>query len=173
MGRDEGIMLIPSIMSVYYCQQVQSKIVWNSADSKIIGYAMSSSDFASLHDVYEGLDEEECCQPTSYMMQFLWRDLSSDFDVVGPYFSLASSIEAQYLHSIVTKTMLVFQQFGFHIRGLLCDGASSNLAVLKQFCNQNKGDEVTAPWFTSPFDGERVYLVICPSHQVRVHALFF
>jgi hypothetical protein len=147
--------------------QVQSKIVWNSSNSKIVGFAMSSDDFASLHDVYEGLDRDESCQPTTYMMQFLWRDLSSKFDVIGPYFSLSSTVEAQYLHNIVVKTMLVFHQFGFHIRGLLCDGASSNLAVLKQFSNVKKGSDTICPWFVSPFDNERVHLIICPSHQLK------
>lgn len=67
--------------------QVQSKIIWNSANSTITGFAMSSVDMASLHDVYEGLDEEEGCHKTEYMLQFLWRDISSHFDVVGPYSS--------------------------------------------------------------------------------------
>ena len=69
---------------------------------------MSSSDMASLHDIYDGLDEEEC-QKTEYMLQVLWRDLSSNFDVIGPYFTLSRTIEAQQLHSFVMKTMLLFR----------------------------------------------------------------
>lgn len=61
----------------------------------------------------------------------LWRDLSSSFDVVGPYYT---SLEMQFLHSIVTKTMLVFSQFEFNVCALLCDGASSNLSLLKLLC---------------------------------------
>ena len=45
-----------------------------------MGYVLSSTEFASLHDVYKGVDEEEDCHKTE---QFLWRDLSSDFDVIG------------------------------------------------------------------------------------------
>lgn len=67
---------------------------------------MSSDDFIGLHDVYQGLREEEKCQKTSYVIQFLWRDLSSSFDVVGPYYTCPSSMETQFLHSIVTRTML-------------------------------------------------------------------
>ncbi len=36
-------------------------VIWNSSGSSITGYALSSSEFASLHDVYQGLDEEENC----------------------------------------------------------------------------------------------------------------
>ena len=82
---------------------------------------------------------------------------------------LSSSIETQYLHSIVVKSMLVFHQFKFHVCGLLCDGASTNLALLKQFCNhKNSCNDLTSPWFISPFDGKKVYLIICPSHQVSL-----
>ena len=38
--------------------------------------------------------------------------------VLGPHFTLSSTAEARYLHSLVTKTMLVFHQYGFHIRCL-------------------------------------------------------
>ena len=58
--------------------QVQSRVVWNSANSSIIGFSMSSEDFSSLHDFYEGLIENENCQKTAYVLQFLWRDLSSE-----------------------------------------------------------------------------------------------
>lgn len=56
---------------------------------------MSSSEMASLHDIYDSFNEEEECQKTEYILQFLWRDLSSNFDAIGPYFTLSGSIEAQ------------------------------------------------------------------------------
>lgn len=67
---------------------------------------MSSQDCHSLHDVYEGINDDEACQKTTYILQFLWRDLTSDFDVIGPYFTLSSTIEG---HSMVTKMMLAFR----------------------------------------------------------------
>ena len=48
---------------------------------------LSSDDFSSLYDVYDGLHVNENCRKTTYIMQFLWRDLTSDFDVKGPYFT--------------------------------------------------------------------------------------
>ncbi len=129
---------------------------------------MSSDEFVSLHDVYAGLNDEEKCQKTSYMLQFLWRDLSSDFSVIGPYFNCSSSVEMHFLHSMVVRSMLAFSQFGFKVRALLCDGASSNLTLMKLFCGYTNDEhiDIQRPWFTSPFDGENVYLIVCPSHQV-------
>ena len=47
---------------------------------------MSSKDFACLHylyNVYEGLEKDEKSQKTTYIMQFLWRILTSDFDITS------------------------------------------------------------------------------------------
>ena len=118
--------------------------------------------------MYDGLSEDEKCQKTTYIVQFLWRDLSSDFDVVGPYFNCSSSMEAQFLHSMVTRMMLAFSQFGFQVRALLCDGASSNLSLLKVLCGYSNCEniDIAKPSFKSPFDGKDVHLIVCPSHQV-------
>ena len=131
---------------------------------------MSSDDLSSLHDIFEGLNEDDKCQKTSYVLQFLWRDLSSEFDVIGPYFNCPSSMEAPYLHGMLTRTMLAFSQFGFNIRALLCDGASSNLGLMKLLCGYENSEaiDITKPYFKSPFDGKNVFLIVCPSHQVSV-----
>ena len=100
-------------------------------NSSIMGYAVSSEELASLHDIYEELDSTESSQKTTYELQFLWRDLTSSFDAVGPFFSLSGSIDCQDLYSMVVRTMLAFHEFNFHVRALLCDGASSNLSLLK------------------------------------------
>ena len=111
--------------------------------------------------------DSESCQKTTYIMQFLWRDLSSKFDVLGPYFTLSPTIEAKCLHPLVTSTMTAFHRNGFHIRCLLCDGASSNLSLLKVLSGAVKeDDDIPSVSFVSPLDGRNVYLMVCPSHQV-------
>ena len=118
-------------------------MIWNSSNSSIVGFALSSEEFISLHDVYQGLSKDERCQKTTYVLQFLWRDLSSDFNVVGPYFNCSSTIETQFLHSIVIQTMLSFCRFGFYVQSLLCNGASSNLSLLKLLCGYINDEEKT------------------------------
>lgn len=126
---------------------------------------MSSEDMASLHDLYEAVDADEECHKTAYILQFVWRGMTSNYDVLGPYFTLSGTVEAQQLHSIVIKTLLVFNQFNFRVRGFLCDGASSNLALIKQLCAHKKGEKISSNFF-SPFDGKKIHIIICPSHQV-------
>lgn len=135
---------------------------------------MCSEDLISLQDVYKGLIEDERCQKTVYIIQFLWRDLSSDFDLLGPYFNFSSSLEVQSLHSMTIRTILALSQFGFGVRGLLCDGASSNLSLMKLLCGYTNSEDVdiSEVSFKSPFDGKRVHLLICPSHQVFYLCMF-
>ena len=54
------------------CVRVQSKVIWNSVNSAIMSFALSFDDF----DVYEDIDNQERCQKTTYVIQFMSRDLS-------------------------------------------------------------------------------------------------
>ena len=75
-------------------------------------------------------------------------------------------MEAKYLHSLVTRTMLALIQFRFGVKALLSDGASSNLSLMKLFCGHKDDSQKLTPSFISPFSGEKVFLIVCPSHQV-------
>ena len=52
--------------------------------------------------------------------------------------------------------------------------ASSNLSLLKVLCGYCNCEtvDIAKPSFKSPFDGEEVHLIVCPSHQVgNSHAI--
>ena len=66
--------------------KVVSSLMWNSRNHQIIGLAMSERDQASLLDIYQVLEDDKRTKMTNYILQFLWRDLTSGFDIVGPYF---------------------------------------------------------------------------------------
>uniref|UniRef100_A0A1X7VYN6 Uncharacterized protein n=1 Tax=Amphimedon queenslandica TaxID=400682 RepID=A0A1X7VYN6_AMPQE len=59
---------------------VQIKIVWNRSNFSITGYALSTYDMMSLHDVYEGINEEDS-QKAVYVLWFPWRDISFNVEV--------------------------------------------------------------------------------------------
>lgn len=60
-------------------------------NSAIKGYAMSPDELPWLHDVFMSIGEDCDQQKTSYILQFLWRDLTSKFDVIGPYLTCVGS----------------------------------------------------------------------------------
>ena len=144
----------------------------------IRGYAMSTEELPWLQDVYMNVGEDYDQQKTSYILQFLWRDLTSEFDVIGPYFTCANSWDHKFLLECVMSTIQAFTLYDFHVRLLVCDRASSNLALIKLLCGYKHeqlpladGDD---PFFVSAFfdnpyedsEDKRVFVVICPSHQL-------
>ena len=61
---------------------------------------MSPDDMSSLHNAYQLVDETFASKQTSYILQFLWRDLTSSFDIVGPYFASSSQLESKFIVSL-------------------------------------------------------------------------
>ena len=59
---------------IYDEVKVISRLMWNSRSQTIIGLAVNADDQASLCVVY---DRDSAVEPIGYIMQFLWRDLTS------------------------------------------------------------------------------------------------
>ena len=137
---------------------------------------MTSNDQASLNDVYKLLKDPDDSKHTSYILQFLWRDLTSGYDIVGPYFTSSSSVDAKFVISCVFETIKLFQFHGFKVSLVLCDGASSNISAIKASHNyhgaysvneQMEDKYMIEPWMINPFNPpHKLYWFICPSHQV-------
>lgn len=99
--------------------------------SKITGYAMSPEEIPWLHGVFMTVQDDFDERKTSYILQFLWRDLTSSFDVIGSYLTCAGSWDHQCLLRCVFWTLQVFTLYDFKVRVFVCDGASANLALIK------------------------------------------
>ena len=67
--------------------KVACQLVWNSRSHQLVKLVMTPNHLASLNDVYALLKSFEANKQTSYILQFIWRDLTSIFDIVGPYFT--------------------------------------------------------------------------------------
>ena len=105
------------------------------------------------------------------------RDLTSSFDIVGPYFTSSGTMESKFILSCVMETLKLFHLYGFKTSVLVCDGASTNLCTIKATMgtsgafgmgpNVHRPHEVQ-PRFDNPFSpGHRIFW-ICPSHQVHM-----
>lgn len=138
---------------------------------------MTADDMVSLHDVYEELKAPNTVK-TSYIMQFLWRDLTSDFDVIGPYFSSGKGLECKFIMSCLTTTIQAFHIYGFNTIAVVCDGASANLKAIKYLTmgktgayGINEDPQVDDPhhvktWMLNPWTNEKLFSIPCSSHQV-------
>ena len=63
---------------------------------------------SSLHDVYASLGDEQR-QQASYMLQFVWCDLTSSFDIIGPYYSSSEPLKSKFILACVYEVMKIFQ----------------------------------------------------------------
>lgn len=157
------------------------QVAYNTKSCEIQGFVMSPEDLPSLHDVFSTFDDVSS-QKTSYILQFLWRDLTSSFDMIGPYFTSHKSIDSGFVVEQLTNAMQSLSQFGFRTLAVVCDGASSNVAAMKILCglpnkalrNELEADTINDQSyvikanFVNPFDADDtpVFVVICPTHQV-------
>ena len=143
---------------------------------------MAEDEMPVLHDVYSSVIHSGC-QKASYIVQFLWRDLTSGYDMIGPYFPVLKSMDANTLQQFFMLCLKSFTAYGFRVSIVLCDGASSNLTLLKMLCGypravlpmNDAAEDSRARYFvdmsfTNPEDssGNPVFAMICPSHQVVI-----
>jgi len=83
--------------------------MWNSRNHQIIGLAMSERDQVSLLDIYQLLEDDRHTKLTNYILQFLWRDLTPGFDIVGPYFTSEDIVSAKFVSACIFETIRLFQ----------------------------------------------------------------
>ena len=110
--------------------KVQSKIMFNMTGNKAMGFAMSPDELPFLHDIFSSLDQDVEMK-TSYVLQFIWHDLMSSYSIIGPHFNCAKSWDHSFLYDCVMRTLKVFSLYYFRVKVMVCDGASSNLSLLK------------------------------------------
>ena len=155
--------------------KVAAKLHWNSRNDKFVGHSMTVQEMATLSDLYENLETDSKAEKTNYVMQTLWRDLSSECDIVGPYYTTNGPFKAKYMLACVMDALRKFEAYGFNVCSFICDGASSNLTMIKIllecrgpfYHNDDLADRHNVPTsFTNPFTGSQIHIIICPSHQV-------
>jgi len=73
------------------------KVAWNLKGGGITGFTMSEDELHVLHDVYSSAVNLSNANKAKYVVQFLWRDLTSSYDMIGPYFPVENSIDSNIL----------------------------------------------------------------------------
>ena len=184
MVREKGEFGVPAPFSegilIFDEVKVGTKVHYHAKTQKLIGLAMSADELASLHDVFQTLRPDHRTEKASYVLQYLWRCTASDCDIVGPYYSSTESMKSKFLLATLFETMHMFHMYCFETKMIVCDGASSNLATIKSLTRFGSGAygnqplssspdiHLVQPWFLNPFTNEKVFTLICPSHQVII-----
>ena len=90
---------------------------------------MTHDELASLTDVYTVLKPDYRQRQTSYVLQTVWRDLTSDFDIMGPHYTSDVTFSHGTLCRIIMDSIHQFHVCGFDTVAVVCDGAASNLTI--------------------------------------------
>ena len=179
MQKQLGNKQVPISKGVLIFDEVKVglNVQWNSRTDEFIGHSMTSEEMSTLHDIYESFDREEKTTKTSYVLQTLWRDLTSDYDIIGPYYTSSEGLKNMFLVACIYDAIRQFEQFNFSVVAVVCDGASSNLTALKALCHRRGAyghdpslqDQHQVPvTFRNPYTGNDVFMIICPTHQVTI-----
>ena len=94
--------------------QIQMKVAWNLKGGSISGFTMAPDELPVLDHVFTSAIQSGC-QKASYIVQFLWRDLTSGYDLIGPYFPVSSSVDSNILLEFFLLSLKVFSNYGFKI----------------------------------------------------------
>jgi len=99
--KSDGVLIFDEV-------KVVSSLIWNSQNHQIIGLAMSEKVQASLLDIYQVLEDDRRTKMINYILQFLWRDLTSGFDIIGSYFT-SEDVSEKFVSACVFETIRLFQ----------------------------------------------------------------
>lgn len=72
------------------------------------------------------LDEEPGVEKANYVLQTLWRDLTSNGDITSN-----GIFEAKFMLKCIHDALHNFKAYSFCVHIIVCDGATSNLTALK------------------------------------------
>lgn len=81
--------------------KVACHLMWHSRSQTLSGLTLTTEDMSSLIDVYQLLQKPKVAAQTCYILQFLWHDLTSNHDIIDPYFTSANSVDFKFVLACV------------------------------------------------------------------------
>ena len=105
----EGVLILDEV-------KVIGKVAWNSKNGKLVGIEMDRENIPSLLEFGKELSDDNR-SPAEYYLQFLWRDLSSNFDVIGPHYSSSKTMDAKFTHACMLNALTTFEAYNFRVGG--------------------------------------------------------
>lgn len=104
--KGDGVLILDEV-------KVMGKVAWNSKNGKMVGLAMDPKDAPTLSDLDP--DNSEDVKAAEYFLQFLWRDLTSNFDVIGPHYSTVRTMDCPFTTACLLDALDAFQAYGFKV----------------------------------------------------------
>lgn len=81
----EGVLVFNEV-------KVGVKVQYHAMTGTFFGLSMSTDELGALHDVYQILQPTHWAEQASYILRYMWNCLSSDFDIIDPYFPATKGV---------------------------------------------------------------------------------
>ena len=108
--------------------KLSTSIYWNAKSNRFVGHTLSPKDNSSLH-IYQEISPSGKIKKASYILQFLWQDMTSSYDIIGPYYTSKNGPDHKFIMACVFEIMHLFSMYGFDVTLLICERASTNLKL--------------------------------------------
>ena len=94
-GKKVNLPLLKGVV-IFDEVKVAAKLHQNSQNNEIIGHAMTTQEMSTMSDVYEKLDDSSKeAKKTDYVLQTLSRDMTSDCNIIGLYYTSSGLFKAK------------------------------------------------------------------------------
>ncbi|CAH3019448.1 unnamed protein product, partial [Porites evermanni] len=122
---------------------------------RISGFTMAHAELPVLHDALTSTIASGC-QKTSCIVQFLWSDLMSGFDLIGPYIPVPKSMDSNVMKAF----------FMVCLKKILCGFLKATPPIDEEPADERAQYSVDMS-FTNPEHptGNALFAMLCPSHQ--------
>ena len=105
--------------------KVAAKLHWNSRNDNIVGISMTPDEMATLKDLYLDLDGDHTTSKPDYVLQTIWREFSTNHDIVGQYNTSTGTFDVKLMLACVMDKLQHFHACKISLVNV--DRASSNL----------------------------------------------
>lgn len=158
-----GILMLDSMKCI-------DGLVFNSSEGSVVG--ISCQDPTIVGDLFDNTPRQ--VSNTQYILQFLWRDEASKFDVLGPWFTHNRDFNSPQLDAIFWKVIQHYSAVRMHVNLVVCDAASFNISFITNLCcgdegqtNSNPKSATFEPKCTNPFTERDIWFIVDPSHMLK------
>lgn len=129
---------------VLICDEVKidGRLMINMKSHQIIGLPSQFDDFSDLFDSFSTIKSQNPTKAAQFGLQFVWRDTTSAFDLLGPTWKFAEPYQPKHLLACLRRTIVSLRRYQFDVIAFICDCARVNLKAIQQLimgCSGNLG----------------------------------
>lgn len=128
----EGVLIMDEV-------KITGKLIFCPKSRRIVGLGTQFDQYADLLDPYAYLDCQSQNRPAEHILQFIWRDVRRNFDVLGGRFSFPNAIEAKQLLPCLKETLVLFHRFKFGVMAVISDFGKPNVKVMEHLIAGKSG----------------------------------